>query len=128
MERRVFLVSLWPLAACACADSYDCGSEPKDGDDARRKLLECEQPPTAPTPVPEPPKANTIEFRVLGDVTYDGAVSGTVIQWGSNAGRDHVNHIDPTVVRIYKDIQGQFVLGALRICDWYRHSPGTDYR
>jgi hypothetical protein len=83
MERRTFLASLLPLAACACGDKFDCGAVPDSTEDRRRQMLECEAPTPQPTPIPEPPKANTIEFRVLGDVTYDGAVSGTVIQWGS---------------------------------------------
>jgi len=83
MNRRIFLLGLTgPLLSCACSDSYDCGSEPKDSEDARKKLLECEAPPTAPTPIPEP-KAVNIEFRVLGDVAFDPGTNGAEIQFGS---------------------------------------------
>jgi len=82
MERRVFLASLLPLAACACSDSFDCGSAPDSAEERKKQLLECEAPPTAPTPIPEP-KATTIEFRVLGDVIFDPGTNGAEIQFGS---------------------------------------------
>jgi len=83
MERRAFLVSLVPLAACACADSFDCGSEPKNAEDKRLQMLECEAPSPAPTPIPPAQVANTIEFRVLGDVLFDPGTNGAEIQFGS---------------------------------------------
>lgn len=83
MERRAFLVSLLPLAACACADDFDCGSEPDSAEDRKKQLLECEAPPAAPSPVPPPQVANNIEFRVLGDVLFDPGTNGADIQFGT---------------------------------------------
>jgi len=83
VKRRAFIASLAPmLAACACSDDFDCGSEPKNAEDARQKLLSCETP-TAPTPIPPPAQPNTIEFRVLGDVVFDPGTNGVEIQYGS---------------------------------------------
>jgi hypothetical protein len=82
MERRAFLISLLPLAACACSDDFDCGRAPDSAEDRRKQMLECESPTPAPTPVPEP-KAVNIEFRVLGDVAFDPGTNGAEIQFGS---------------------------------------------
>jgi len=81
MERRVFLAGLLPFVA-AC-DSFDCGSRPEDGEDARRSAKECQSPTPEPTPVPPPVQPINIEFRVLGDIQFDFGFNGAEIQFGS---------------------------------------------
>lgn len=70
--RRLLLCLLLPalLAACACSDDND--DECDLVREARaREACKASRNPSAPTPLPEPPKVHSFEFRVTG--TLSGA-------------------------------------------------------
>ena len=87
LQRRAFLASLLPLAACACSDDEQC----EDIED-RHKRRQCLADrdggsPAGPTPqpVPEPePAVHTFEFRVTGtvrrvDISHSSTTEGTTL-------------------------------------------------
>jgi hypothetical protein len=82
LNRRAFIASLLPLAACACSDEEDDCEKVHDAE--AREACKAARNPTAPTPIPEPPRVHDFEFRVTGtvrrvDISHSSTTEGTTL-------------------------------------------------